>query len=109
MPSPKLTKVCALSDLDDKKPLAVEVGDTPIVLVRDGDTVHALRDECSHAMQPLSEGEVTDKGLECWLHGACFNLRTGEPSAPPAMTGVDVYGVHIEGDAVFVDPDTTLN
>ena len=57
----------------------------------------------------VQNGRVTDKGLECWLHGACFNLRTGEPSAPPAMTGVDVYAVHIEGDAVFVDPDTTLN
>jgi 3-phenylpropionate/trans-cinnamate dioxygenase ferredoxin subunit len=104
-----MIRACALSDLDDKKPLAVEVGDVPVVLVRDGDTVHALRDECSHASLSLSEGEVTRKGIECWLHGSCFDLRTGQPSSPPATEPVDVYPVRIDGDDVFVDPDTTLN
>ncbi|MGV9367573.1 non-heme iron oxygenase ferredoxin subunit [Amycolatopsis sp. NPDC003731] len=109
MRSPNVTKVCLLSDLDDRKPFAVKVGDVPIVLVRDGDEVHALRDECSHAFQRLSEGEVTDKGIECWMHGACFDLRTGEPSVPPGTEPVDVYRVHVEGDDVFVDAGSAVN
>ncbi|TCO48911.1 non-heme iron oxygenase ferredoxin subunit [Actinocrispum wychmicini] len=104
-----MIRACALSELDDKKPLAVEVGDVAIVLVRDGDEVHALRDECSHASLSLSEGEVTRKGIECWLHGSCFDLRTGQPSSPPATEPVDVYPVRVDGDEVFVDPTTTLN
>jgi 3-phenylpropionate/trans-cinnamate dioxygenase ferredoxin subunit len=104
-----MIRACALSELDDKKPLAVEVGDVTVVLVRDGDSVHALRDECSHASLSLSEGEVTRKGIECWLHGSCFDLRTGQPSSPPATEPVDVYAVRIDGDDVFVDPETTLN
>jgi len=104
-----MIRACALSELDDKKPLSVEVGGVTVVLVRDGDEVHALRDECSHASLSLSEGEVTRKGIECWLHGSCFDLRTGQPSSPPATEPVDVYAVRVDGDDVFVDPDTTLN
>ncbi|MEV4312348.1 non-heme iron oxygenase ferredoxin subunit [Actinocrispum sp. NPDC049592] len=104
-----MIRVCALSELDDKKPLAVEVGDVAVVLVREGDQVHALRDECSHASLSLSEGEVTRKGIECWLHGSCFDLRTGQPSSPPATEPVDVYAVRVDGDDVYVDPPHTLN
>ena len=104
-----MIRACALSELDDKKPLAVEVGDVAVVIVRDGDSVHALRDECSHASLSLSEGEVTRKGIECWLHGSRFDLRTGQPSSPPATDPVDVYAVRIDGDDVYVDPTTTLN
>ncbi|GAA3435890.1 non-heme iron oxygenase ferredoxin subunit [Kutzneria kofuensis] len=102
-------RVCALSELDDNKPFAVEVGDVPVVLVRDGDEVHALRNECSHAFLKLSDGEVTEGEIECWMHGACFDLRTGEPTAPPALEPVAVYAVRIDGDDVFVDPSTRLN
>jgi 3-phenylpropionate/trans-cinnamate dioxygenase ferredoxin subunit len=103
-----MIRACALSDLDDGKPFAVEVDDVEIVLVRQGDAVHALRDECSHAELALSEGELTPKGLECWLHGSCFDLRTGEPSSPPATEPVDVYAVDIRDGEVYVDL-TTVN
>jgi 3-phenylpropionate/trans-cinnamate dioxygenase ferredoxin component len=49
-------RVCALSDLDDNKPFASDVDGEPVVLVRQGDEVHALRDECSHAELALSDG-----------------------------------------------------
>ncbi|WP_018686141.1 non-heme iron oxygenase ferredoxin subunit [Actinokineospora enzanensis] len=104
-----MIRVCSLSDLADGKPFAVEVDDVAIVLVRRGDEVHALRDECSHASIALSEGETSRKGLECWLHGSCFDLRTGAPSAPPATEPVAVYPVAIDGDDVLVDVTKTLN
>ena len=104
-----MTRVCALEDLDDGKPLAVEVDDVAVVLVRQGDEVHALRDSCSHAELALSEGEVTRKGIECWLHGSCFDLRTGRPSSPPATEPVDVYAVTVVAGEVHVDITTVLN
>ncbi|MEU5695993.1 non-heme iron oxygenase ferredoxin subunit [Actinosynnema sp. NPDC020468] len=106
-----MIRVCSLTDLDDRKPVAFEVGAeyTPVLLVRDGDVVHALRDLCSHAEVALSEGEVTRKGVECWLHGSCFDLRTGAPSSPPATEPVDVFAVELRGDDVFVDVATTTN
>ena len=51
---------------------------------------------------PLSEGEVDGYTIECWLHGSCFDLRTGQPTAMPATVPVPVYPVKIEGDDVLV-------
>jgi 3-phenylpropionate/trans-cinnamate dioxygenase ferredoxin subunit len=102
-------KVCALSSLDDRKPFAASVDDVDVVLVRDGERVHALADLCSHAAVSLSEGEVSRKGIECWLHGSCFDLETGKPSSPPATEPVDVYAVDIRDGDVFVDVTVTTN
>ena len=104
-----MIRACALSDLDDGKPFGVELDAEPVVLVRQGETVHALRDECSHATLALSEGEVTRKGIECWLHGSCFDLRTGAPSSPPATEPVEVFAVDIRDGEVHVDVTTTRN
>ena len=103
------TRVCPLAELTDGKPVGFEVAGTPVVLVRRGDKVHALRDECSHAELALSEGELTAKGIECWLHGSCFDLRTGEPSSPPATEPVEVFAVEIRDGEVHVDVTTTRN
>ncbi|GAB2869138.1 hypothetical protein GCM10027200_82140 [Lentzea nigeriaca] len=78
--------------------------------MRNGERVHALADECSHAAVSLSEGEVSrKKGIECWLHGSCFDLETGKPSSPPATEPVDVYAVDIRDGDVFVDVTVTTN
>jgi len=98
-------KVCPLAELAEDAPLAVEVDDTPVVLVRTGGEVYAMKDVCSHAEVALSEGEVHNGTLECWLHGSCFDLRTGKPTGPPATQAVPTYRVKIEGDEVQVDLD----
>ena len=70
-----------------------EIGDVPVAVVRAGGEVFALHDVCSHEEVPLSEGEVYDHTVECWLHGSCFDLRTGEPTGPPGhRAGADLPG-----------------
>ena len=95
-------KACALADVPDEGAFAVEIEDTPVVVARIGEEVFALRDVCSHAEVALSEGEVYDHTIECWLHGSCFDLRTGKPTNPPATQPVPTYRVKIEGDDVYV-------
>jgi 3-phenylpropionate/trans-cinnamate dioxygenase ferredoxin component len=95
-------KVCKLADIPDDGVIGLEVGETPIALVRRGEEVFALHDVCSHAEVKLSEGEVYDGTLECWLHGSCFDLRSGKPTGPPAIKPVPVYRVKIDGDDVLV-------
>jgi 3-phenylpropionate/trans-cinnamate dioxygenase ferredoxin subunit len=96
------TRACGLSDLPAEGVIGVEVGGEPVAVARVAGEIFALRDVCSHAEVPLSEGEVYDHTVECWLHGSCFDLRTGQPTGPPASRPVPVYPVKIEGDEVYV-------
>ncbi|WP_250287467.1 MULTISPECIES: non-heme iron oxygenase ferredoxin subunit [unclassified Frankia] len=96
-------RVCALSDLSEDLPLGVEVDGEPVCLALSGGQVYAIRDECSHADVMLSQGEIEDAKIECWLHGSQFDLTTGEPLGLPATEPVPVYPVKIDGDDVLVD------
>jgi 3-phenylpropionate/trans-cinnamate dioxygenase ferredoxin subunit len=102
-------RACARAELEQGKPHAVTVEDTDVALVRDGDDLYAIRDECSHAAIPLSEGDVEGCLIECWLHGSTFDLRTGKPTTLPAFEPVAVYPVSVDGDDVLVDVTTPLN
>jgi 3-phenylpropionate/trans-cinnamate dioxygenase ferredoxin subunit len=99
------TRVCSLDDLEEGKKLAVEVDGEPVAIVCSEDSVFAIRDMCSHASVPLSEGEVDGYTIECWMHGSCFDLRTGEPLNLPANVPVPVYPVKIDGADVLVSID----
>lgn len=92
-----------LSQLQQGKPVKVEKNGKTICVARVGDQVFAVDDTCSHADASLSEGDVTDFKIECWLHGAEFDLRTGEALTPPAVAPLHTYGVHVDGDSVTVE------
>ncbi|WP_341350872.1 Rieske 2Fe-2S domain-containing protein [Nocardioides convexus] len=57
----------------------------------------------------LSEGEVADCTIECWLHGSTFDLRTGKPTTFPATEPVATFPVEVRDGDVYVDVETTLN
>jgi 3-phenylpropionate/trans-cinnamate dioxygenase ferredoxin subunit len=95
--SAAFVRACAVSDLKDDGVISVELGGDETA-----GEVFAIRDWCSHAAVPLSEGEVDGYTIECWLHGSCFDLRTGRPTSMPATIPVPVYPVKIEGDDVLV-------
>ena len=94
----EFSDACALEELPDGHVLAVEVGGIALALVRDGEHVYAIQDACSHADVALSEGELSGCMLECWLHGSQFDVRTGEPTSPPAIDAVPIYPVRIVGE-----------
>ena len=95
-------RACALSDLQDGEVISVVLGGDEVAIVQTKGEVFAIRDWCSHAAVPLSEGEVDGYTIECWLHGSCFDLRSGQPTSMPATVPVPVYPVKIEGDDVLV-------
>ena len=95
-------RVCAADEVPTDEALGVTVGDLDVAVARDGDEFFAVQDLCSHAAVALSEGEVADCQIECWLHGSSFDLRTGKPSGLPATRPVPVYPVQIQGDDVLV-------
>jgi 3-phenylpropionate/trans-cinnamate dioxygenase ferredoxin subunit len=101
-------RACALSELVDSVPFKAEVDGLDVAIVRHGDEVFAIEDECSHAAVALSEGDVEDCTIECWLHGSRFDLRTGKPTGLPATEPVPVFPVHLDGDDVLIDLNTNL-
>jgi 3-phenylpropionate/trans-cinnamate dioxygenase ferredoxin subunit len=92
-----------LADLLPGKPVRIEKNGEPICVTRVGDEVFAIGDICSHSDASLAEGEVTEYKIECWLHGAEFDLRTGQALTPPAVAPVKTFSVSVDGDSVTVD------
>jgi len=107
-------RVCAATEVRVDEGLGVRVGDLDVVVARDGEDFYALQDLCSHAEVALSEGEVADCQVECWLHGSRFDLRSGKPTGLPATEPVSTFPVEARPAAdgsldIYVDITTTLN
>lgn len=99
--------VADVADLEDDMPLSIEIDDDlSVAIVRHNGRLFAIEDECSHGNVPLSEGEVEDGTIECYLHGSRFDLATGRVLNLPATEPVRVFPVRVEGDSIQVDTAT---
>ncbi|HEX2571414.1 MAG TPA: non-heme iron oxygenase ferredoxin subunit [Polyangia bacterium] len=98
-------RVARLSELGEGEVRGVEAGGRRIALVRLGDTVCAIGDDCSHDEALLSEGRLEGEVLRCPWHGARFDVRTGRALALPAVDDVPCYRVRLRGDDVEVAID----
>jgi len=63
---------------------------------------HALRDVCGHKNAPLSRGKLVGHLIECPLHFAQFDVRTGKLVDGPVSADVPVYEVRVEGETVYL-------
>ena len=100
---------CAVSDVPTDEALGVTIGDHDVAIAQHDGEFFAIQDLCSHAAVALSEGEVDDCTVECWLHGSRFDLRTGKPIGPPATEPVSTFAAEVRPDGVYVDVETPLN
>lgn len=82
--------------------LAGHVGGEPVLLARRADGFWAVSATCTHYGGPLGEGLAVGDTVRCPWHHACFDLRSGEALAAPAMSPLDRWRVEVEGDLVFV-------
>ncbi|MFY7935322.1 MAG: non-heme iron oxygenase ferredoxin subunit [Candidatus Nanopelagicus sp.] len=92
----------AFDSLVSGKPVAIEVDGVAVCVARIGDEVFAVEDTCTHSEASLSEGEITGTKIECWLHGAEFDLRTGQALTPPATAALKTFKVEVNGNQVVV-------
>lgn len=116
-------RACGLDEVATDQAHKVVLGRYDVAIAKqvhaDGSVeVFALQDLCSHAEVALSDGEVNDTEggatIECFLHGSCFDLRTGKPTSLPATEPVATFPIEVRQDsdgtvAVYVDTDSTLN
>ncbi|CAL8972029.1 Biphenyl dioxygenase ferredoxin subunit [Propionicimonas sp. T2.31MG-18] len=103
-------RACAVDEVPVGSAIAVDLGgDAEIAVVNTVDGFFAIRDVCSHAEVPLSEGEIDGCTLECYMHGSRFDLRTGLPLELPAVMPVPVYPVRLDGQDVLIDPHNPID
>jgi len=75
------------------------------VLIANVDGVfYALQDACGHRQAPLSKGTLRGHVVECPLHFAQFDVRTGKLLSGPVAADVPTYAVRVDGDTVYVIP-----
>ena len=96
------TPILAAADLAEATPTKVMLGPTALVVVRRGDLVFALKETCSHAGGPLSQGTLAGYTIVCPWHASAFRLSDGAVRHGPAATRQVAYHARISGDQVEV-------
>jgi nitrite reductase/ring-hydroxylating ferredoxin subunit len=85
--------VTDLAALPEATPTKAKAGINDVVLVRLGDTVHAMHAVCAHAGGPLEKGAVVDGCLECPWHGSRFRLADGHLVRGPSVYDQPAYEI----------------
>ncbi|MQF69160.1 non-heme iron oxygenase ferredoxin subunit [SAR202 cluster bacterium AD-804-J14_MRT_500m] len=98
----EFTKVAETQDLPPGSMKAVNVGAERVLLVNVDGSYFAVGDECTHAAGNLSDGDLDGDQVECPIHGAMFNVKTGEAVTPPADEALPCYRVKVDGSDIFV-------
>ena len=103
MPDGDWVRVAAKSDVAEGHVHGVRVGDKEIAIYHlAGGEYRATDNVCSHEFALLSEGWLENGCIECPLHAAQFDVRTGKALCAPADTDLAVFEVKIEGDDVLI-------
>jgi nitrite reductase/ring-hydroxylating ferredoxin subunit/uncharacterized membrane protein len=90
------------SVLADGRPTRVVVDETPVLLLRDGESIYAIHDRCSHRGCSLSDGNVKGDEIECGCHGSRFSLRDGAVRHGPATAAQPAFQVRAQEGRVEV-------
>lgn len=97
------TRIAAATQLQDDEVIPVALGDAQLALYRSAGEFHVTDNVCTHQYALLSDGYLEDGCIECPLHQARFDLRTGTALCAPATQPIRVYPVRVEGGDVLVD------
>lgn len=84
-------------DIPEGRPVKGKLGINAVALVRRGDVVLAVHDQCAHAGGPLSGGSVRDGTIECPWHGSRFRLADGHVVRGPSVYDQPAYEVRRAG------------
>jgi len=85
--------VSDLAALPDATPTKMRAGINDLVVVRQGDTVHALHAVCAHAGGPLDQGTIVDGCVECPWHASRFRLTDGLVRQGPSVYDQPSYEI----------------
>ena len=86
--------------------VSVDVGDSEgrvgIALFNVDGEYHAIENRCTHVGGSLGNGRLSGETVTCPLHGATFDVTTGDVLTPPADAPVRTFDVEVEDGDVHV-------
>ena len=98
-------------DLQESKPVRIDVKNKPIVLTKVSGKVYAMDAVCSHEGGPLEDGNVEGYNLTCPWHYAVFDVRNAKVSDQTVWAAdLSSYPVKIEQSTgnILIDLEPSL-
>jgi nitrite reductase/ring-hydroxylating ferredoxin subunit len=100
-----MLSLCAANEVPEGGALKVERDGLIVAVFNLGNQFYVTDDACTHGPGSLSEGEIDGDIVECNFHNGCFNIKTGEVTAPPCMVPLRTYRAQvIEGQVCIEAP-----
>ena len=95
-------KIAATGQVSEDESLAIEVNGKQLALHHTEGEYFVTDNVCTHQYALLSDGYLEDGCIECPLHQAKFDLRSGKAMCAPATVDIQIYSVKTEGDDIYV-------
>ncbi|MBE1281964.1 MAG: Rieske 2Fe-2S domain-containing protein [Rhodobacteraceae bacterium] len=93
---------CACDDIDEEDLIRWDHNGQTFAIYNTEDGFFATDGLCTHEDQHLEDGLVTADVIECPLHQARFNIKTGKALSAPACEDLRTYPVKVENGQIFV-------
>ncbi|MFF5987784.1 bifunctional 3-phenylpropionate/cinnamic acid dioxygenase ferredoxin subunit [Prauserella flavalba] len=97
-----MIRACDVADLPEGEAVRI-LAHVPIAVFNAEGAYYAVDDTCTHQDASLADGWLEGCLVECPLHAASFDLRTGEPTCLPAKRPVRTYPVLVTDGVIYVD------
>ena len=98
--------VADATDIELGHSVSVNVNGTNILICNTEEGFFAVQDMCTHELVPLCGGYIQGSLISCPLHGAVYDLKSGEVMAPPAFEDLQTFKLKIEGTSISVESPT---
>ncbi|MFV0443453.1 MAG: non-heme iron oxygenase ferredoxin subunit [Planctomycetaceae bacterium] len=96
-----MEKIAERDEVPDGGRKSVVVDEFPALLLHAAGAYYCIEDVCTHDGQPLTNGLLQGKSIECPRHGARFDIQTGQALCMPATQPVRVFQVEVRSDGIY--------
>lgn len=96
------TKVAPTSDISANCLTTLQVGDAEVIVYLTEGNYYVYPNRCTHQDVPLSDGFLVNDAIICRLHGAKFDLKSGDCLRAPARGNLRGYQASVRDGYLFI-------
>lgn len=96
-------KAAAVTDFGARDVIGKDVNGVEVALYKLDDGYYATNNICTHQHAFMSDGYIENGCVECPLHQAIFDIKTGAVLEGPTKLPLATYPLKIDGDSIFID------